>query len=104
LSATRNASARFELGLHAIQERHAVVTDVRLSGLLMSFQISNDLFRNETLWGAAGCRNHLIEQGILTNLAAQATTYINLTPPLNVLDSEIDLFLEGLETTLSLDR
>ena len=93
-------ASSFERQLIEMQKRKLGITDIRVSGLLMAFQVANNLYQTEILWGAAACRYYLLKRGILTSLAAQAPTYINLTPPFTLTDSDMELFISQLNEVL----
>jgi hypothetical protein len=65
-------------------------------GLLLSFGVDDGFDRDKELWGAPGLRQRLLGVGVLTNVAAQATTRINLLPPFTMGDGEVDFFLRRL--------
>jgi ornithine--oxo-acid transaminase len=100
LNRVLSLASSFKRQLIDLQKRKLGITDIRVSGLLMSFQVADDLYQTELLWGAAACRYHLLRRGILTNLAAQAPTYINLTPPFTLSDSDMKLFFSQLNEVL----
>jgi ornithine--oxo-acid transaminase len=90
----------FRFRLTEMQRPKTGITDVRVSGLMIGFQVADDLYRGESLWGAAGCRLHLLNRGVFTNLAVLAPSYINLTPPFTLSDSEFEWFFEQLGEVL----
>jgi acetylornithine/succinyldiaminopimelate/putrescine aminotransferase len=90
----------FRRSLIALKDGGTGITDVRVSGLLIGFRIDDELFKAETLWGAAGCRHHLLKRGVITSLAAQAPTYINLTPAFTLTDADAELFFTRLGESL----
>lgn len=100
LERIRSLSNQFERQLIEIQQRCIGITDVRVSGLLISFQVADSLFKREILWGAAGCKLHLLKRGVLTNLAAQAPSFISLTPPFTLSDIELEYFFDQLNSVL----
>jgi acetylornithine/succinyldiaminopimelate/putrescine aminotransferase len=90
----------FKQRLTAMQESGAGITDVRGSGLLLGLRVADGLFKDETLWGAAGCRQHLLKRNVITSLAAQSPRYINLTPAFTLTDADMELFFTRLEESL----
>lgn len=93
-------SQQFRHNLTQLKESGAPITAVRTAGLLTSFQVDDSFDRDKDLWGAPGLRQRLLSAGILTNIAAQATTYINLLPPFTLSDDEIDFFFARLDKIL----
>lgn len=75
------------------------ITDVRISGLLMSFQVAG-FEHPEDFWGALWCRRLLLEQGVLTLLAPHALSYVNLLPPFTLMDSDVEFFFEQVRNAL----
>jgi ornithine--oxo-acid transaminase len=100
LDRVRTLAERFEHYLTEIRKEEIGITDVRVFGLLIGFQVADDLFKDEPLWGAAGCRSHLLSRAVLTNLAAHAPTYINLTPAFTLSDSDLEWFFAQLRAVV----
>lgn len=100
LSRVSSLGETFRRRLIALRESGMGIADVRVSGLLIGFQVANELFGDETLWGAAGCRYHLLKRDVITSLAAQAPSYVNLTPAFTLTDAEAELFFTRLGDTL----
>lgn len=94
-------SGKFMNRLFEIEQQNAGINGVRGLGLLIGFQVEDNLFGAETLWGSAGLRRHLLEKRVITNLAAQEPSYINLLPPMTISESEVDWFFDRLDETLS---
>jgi len=90
----------FRLGLTELQREGLGITEVRVSGLLIGFQTDDDLFRHDKLWGAAACKYHLLKRGVITSLAAQATSFINLTPAFTLSDCDASWFFRQLTHVL----
>lgn len=90
----------FRSRLTELQRQKIGITDVRVSGLLIGLQVTDDLYKGESLWGGAGCRFHLLNRGVFTNLALLAPSYINLTPAFTLSDSEFEWFFERLNQVL----
>lgn len=101
LNRVQSLSGNFIGQLSEIEKRNVGINGVRGLGLLIAFQVTDNLFRAETLWGAAGLKQHLLNEGVITGLAAQEPSYINLLPPLTASDSEIDWFLNRLDKILN---
>lgn len=101
LSRVQLLSGKFMDRLFKIEQQNAGLNSVRGLGLLIGFQVDDNLFGAETLWGAAGLRRHLLKKSVITNLAAQEPSYINLLPPMTISDSEIDWFFNRLDEALS---
>jgi adenosylmethionine-8-amino-7-oxononanoate aminotransferase len=89
-------SEQIERGIRELMAKGAAITDVRGVGLLLSFGVDDGFDRDKELWGAPGLRQRLLGVGVLTNVAAQATTRINLLPPFTMGDGEVDFFLRRL--------
>ena len=100
LSRVMDLASAFERRLRDLQENNLGILDVRVSGLLIGFHVADSAFKDEILWGAAGCRRHLIQKGVLIHLAAQAPSYNYLTPPFILSDADTDFFFTQLETSL----
>lgn len=90
----------FRRRLNALRDSDMGIADVRVSGLLIGFRVADELFGAETLWGAAGCRHHLLKNGVVTSLAAQAPSYVNLTPAFTLADADAELFFTRLGESL----
>lgn len=90
----------FRLGLTELRSKGLGITEVRVSGLLIGFQADDDLFQRDRLWGAAACKYHLLKRGVITMLAAQATSFINLTPAFTLSDSDASWFFRQLTHVL----
>lgn len=90
----------FRRRLTAMRENSMGITDVRGWGLLIGFRVADELFKDETLWGAAGCRQQLLKRGVITSLAAQSPCYLNLTPAFTLTDADVELFFARLGESL----
>jgi acetylornithine/succinyldiaminopimelate/putrescine aminotransferase len=101
LKRTRLLSDKFISQLSEIEKRNIGISGVRGLGLLLAFQVTDNLFRAEILWGAAGIKRHLLNEGVITNLAAQEPSYINLLPALTMSDAEINWFFSRLNKILN---
>jgi acetylornithine/succinyldiaminopimelate/putrescine aminotransferase len=100
LERVSSLAASFEKELVRLKRLNLGITDVRVSGLLMSFQVSDDLYRGEDVWGAPAFQQRLLKRGILTNIAAQMPSYINLLPPFTLSDSEREHFFFQIKEAL----
>jgi len=90
----------FKQRLTAMRESGSGIKDVRGLGLLIGFRVAHELFKSETLWGAAGCQHHLLKRNVITSLAAQSPSYINLTPAFTLTDADMELFFTRLDESL----
>lgn len=91
-------------GLKILQERHALIGDVRGSGLFLGI----DLVRNRETREAAPRQasyvvNRLRECGILTGTDGPHHNVIKLRPPLVFTEADADLFVQTLDEILSED-
>ncbi|MFZ0548872.1 MAG: aspartate aminotransferase family protein [Candidatus Promineifilaceae bacterium] len=93
-------SQKFVDNLNQLKDTGAPITAVRASGLLVSFGVDDSFDRDKELWGAPGLRRRLLSDGVVTNVAAQAITNINLLPPFTLADAEMDLFFKRLRVIL----
>ena len=73
----------------------AGITDVRASGLLIGVRVSDEVREGE-LWGAPALQKRLLDRGVLVKVAPQAPSWLQLTPPFTMQDSEVDCFFECL--------
>jgi 4-aminobutyrate aminotransferase-like enzyme len=91
-------------GLRRLQERHALVGDVRGSGLFLGVELVRD---RETLEPAteetAYVVNRLRERGILTGADGPDHNVLKLRPPLVIAELDADLFLATLDDVLEED-
>ena len=100
LNRVSELGSAFARRLRDLQKKKLGILDVRGSGLLIGFQIANSAFKDEALWGAAGCRRHMIQRGVLIHLAAQAPSYNYLTPPFILSNADTEFFFARLEESL----
>lgn len=90
--------------LHALQEKHALVGDVRGTGLFLGV----DLVLDRTTRGPAPLQasyvvNRLRECGVLTGTDGPYHNVIKLRPPLVFTEKDADLFVSTLDTILQED-
>jgi 2,2-dialkylglycine decarboxylase (pyruvate) len=95
----REAGARLEAGLRALQQRHECIGDVRGRGLLLGMEIVKDRLGKEPApeLGAAITRR-CMTLGLSMNIVQLPSMggVFRIAPPLTVADDEIDLGLDLL--------
>ena len=95
---------RFRAGLHALQERHEAVGDVRGRGLLQGVELVKDRTTKEPSYELVGAVTaRCLELGLHVNIvqAKGAGGTLRLAPPLTSTEEEIDLGLSILDQALS---
>jgi hypothetical protein len=91
-------------GLRRLQDRHAIVGDVRGSGLFLGVELVRDRATLEPASEEAGyVVNRLRERGVLTGTDGPHHNVLKLRPPLVFSEEDADLFLETLEAVLEED-
>jgi 4-aminobutyrate aminotransferase-like enzyme/Ser/Thr protein kinase RdoA (MazF antagonist) len=91
-------------GLKILQNRHALIGDVRGSGLFLGIDLVLDCKTREPApWQAAYVVNRLRDRGILAGTDGPHHNVIKLRPPLVFSESDADLFLKTLEAILEED-
>jgi acetylornithine/succinyldiaminopimelate/putrescine aminotransferase len=90
-------SARIVAGLRGMG---SAVTDVRGLGLMLSFGVDDSFDHDKEIWGAPGLRGRLLAEGVLTTVAAQDITRINLLPPFTLKNADGELFLTKMDALL----
>jgi len=91
-------------GLHALQERHALIGDVRGSGLFLGLDLVLDRETREAApLQASYVVNRLRECGILTGTDGPHHNVIKLRPPLVFTEADADLFIKTLDAVLQED-
>jgi 4-aminobutyrate aminotransferase-like enzyme/Ser/Thr protein kinase RdoA (MazF antagonist) len=91
-------------GLESMQERHALIGDVRGSGLFLGVDLVVDReSRTEPTVQAAYVTNRLRECGVLTGTDGPQHNVLKLRPPLIFSESDADLFLSTLSAVLAED-
>jgi 4-aminobutyrate aminotransferase-like enzyme/Ser/Thr protein kinase RdoA (MazF antagonist) len=91
-------------GLHRLQDRHAVIGDVRGSGLFLGVELVRDRVTLEPATEeAAYVVNRLRERGVLTGTDGPHHNVLKLRPPLVFSEDDADLFLETLDAVLEED-
>jgi 4-aminobutyrate aminotransferase-like enzyme/Ser/Thr protein kinase RdoA (MazF antagonist) len=100
----------FEVGtrwlaqLHGLQNTHALIGDVRGSGLFLGIDLVNDRSsRSPAIEQAAYVVNRLRESGILAGIDGPYRNVIKLRPPLIFSDFDVDLFTTTLNEILHED-
>ena len=92
-------------GLCELQARHAVVGDVRGSGLFWGVDMVEDRdTRKPATEQASYVVNRLRDLGVLTGTDGPYHNVIKLRPPLIFSDRDADLFLATLDAVLEEDR
>jgi 4-aminobutyrate aminotransferase-like enzyme/Ser/Thr protein kinase RdoA (MazF antagonist) len=96
--------ARLAAGLKELRARHAVIGDVRGSGLFLGLDLVRDRETREPASEEASyVVNHLREHGILTGTDGPHHNVIKLRPPLIFSEADADLFLATLDSILEED-
>ncbi len=91
-------------GLHSLQERHALIGDVRGSGLFLGVDLVRDRATREPApEQAAYAVNRLRECGILTGTDGPHHNVLKLRPPLIFSEADADLFVAALDSVLRED-
>jgi 4-aminobutyrate aminotransferase-like enzyme/Ser/Thr protein kinase RdoA (MazF antagonist) len=91
-------------GLKALQGRHALIGDVRGSGLFLGIDLVHDRETREPATRAADyVVNRLRECGILGGTDGPHHNVIKLRPPLIFAESDADLFVKTLDSILEED-
>ena len=91
-------------GLKALQERHALIGDVRGSGLFLGIDLVLDRETHEPApLQASYVINRLRECGILTGTDGPHHNVIKLRPPLVFTEADADFFIRTLEAILQED-
>jgi 4-aminobutyrate aminotransferase-like enzyme/Ser/Thr protein kinase RdoA (MazF antagonist) len=96
--------AHFIAGLKALQQRHALIGDVRGSGLFLGVDLVQDRSTPEPATQQASyVVNRLRENGILAGTDGPHHNVLKLRPPLIFSESDADLFLTTLDSILAED-
>jgi 4-aminobutyrate aminotransferase-like enzyme len=91
-------------GLRKLQERHALIGDVRGSGLFLGVDLVRDRTTHEPATEEADyVVNRLRERGILAGTDGPHHNVIKLRPPLIFSEADADLFVETLDAILQED-
>ncbi|HET7150442.1 MAG TPA: aminotransferase class III-fold pyridoxal phosphate-dependent enzyme, partial [Candidatus Acidoferrum sp.] len=91
-------------GLQALQQRHALIGDVRGSGLFLGIDLVLDRTTREPApLQASYVVNRLRDGGILTGTDGPHHNVIKLRPPLVFTESDADLFVKRLDAILQED-
>src|SRR5712692_1846128 len=100
----RRVGTQLMYGLHALQERHALIGDVRGSGLFLGLDLVLDRETREAApLQASYVVNRLRECGILTGTDGRHHNVIKLRPPLVFTEADADLFIKTLDAVLQED-
>lgn len=95
---------RLVAGLKELQARHAVIGDVRGSGLFLGLDLVRDReTRQPAPEEASYVVNRLRDRGILTGTDGPHHNVIKLRPPLIFSGADADLFLATLDSVLEED-
>jgi 4-aminobutyrate aminotransferase-like enzyme/Ser/Thr protein kinase RdoA (MazF antagonist) len=90
--------------LHTLQQEHALIGDVRGSGLFLGVDLVLDrVTRAPAPLQAAYVVNRLRESGILTGTDGPHHNVLKLRPPLIISESDVDTFSETLRNILAED-
>jgi 4-aminobutyrate aminotransferase-like enzyme/Ser/Thr protein kinase RdoA (MazF antagonist) len=96
--------AHLRIGLQALQERYALIGDVRGSGLFLGIDlVLNRETREAAPLQASYVVNRLRENGILTGTDGPLHNVIKLRPPLVFTEADADFFLKTLDAVLQED-
>jgi acetylornithine/succinyldiaminopimelate/putrescine aminotransferase len=90
---------RLAAGLRRLRDERLGVCDVRGRGLLLCVGIPGAELPDDALGALSVCQA-LRERGVITTVAAHAPSYLKLTPPLTITETEVDLFLEHLRAVM----
>jgi 4-aminobutyrate aminotransferase-like enzyme len=91
-------------GLRSLQQRHALIGDVRGSGLFLGVELVSDPVRREpAAFAARYVVNRLRERGILTGTDGPHENVLKLRPPLVFTERDADAFLAALDAILAED-
>jgi 4-aminobutyrate aminotransferase-like enzyme/Ser/Thr protein kinase RdoA (MazF antagonist) len=91
-------------GLKKLQERHALIGDVRGSGLFLGIDLVRDRATREPATEEADyVVNRLRERGILAGTDGPHHNVLKLRPPLIFSEADADLFVETLDAVLAED-
>ncbi len=95
--------AHFKAGLTALMRRHAIIGDVRVSGLAAGVELVTDrATRAPAKAETERLINHLKDQGVLAGSEGINGNVIKMRPPLAVTIPDIDFALAALDRALSL--
>jgi 4-aminobutyrate aminotransferase-like enzyme len=90
--------------LRALQDRHALIGDLRGSGLFLGIDLVSDPdSRAPATEQADYVVNRLRERGILAGTDGPHHNVIKLRPPLIFSEADADLFVEALDSVLQED-
>ena len=91
-------------GLKALQKRHALIGDVRGSGLFLGVDLVQDSSTREPATAQASyVVNRLRERGILAGTDGPHHNVLKLRPPLVFSEADADLFVAALDAILAED-
>ena len=91
-------------GLHALQDKYALIGDVRGSGLFLGIDLVRDRHSREPATQQADyVVNRLRECGVLAGTDGPHHNVIKLRPPLIFSEADADLFLDTLQSILQED-
>lgn len=89
-------------GLKALQEKHALIGDVRGMGLMQGFELVKD---RKTKEPAGDSVNRLLERlrvhGLLVGKGGLYGNVVRMSPPLNISKSDVDCALKVLDQSLA---
>jgi 4-aminobutyrate aminotransferase-like enzyme len=100
----RRVGDHFIAGLRRLAERHALIGDVRGSGLFLGLELVRD---RHTLEPAAAEAAYIVERlrdlGILAGTDGPLHNVIKIRPPLCIAEADADLFVDVLDRILAED-
>ncbi len=101
LARALRVSAQLKARLQALAERHALIGDVRGSGLIVGVELVRD---RESLEPAAqeahAVMNHMREDGVLVGLSGTHGNVLKIRPPLAFSEADAERLAEALDRAL----
>ena len=101
---TRNAAdvgAHLRSGLEALQEKHALIGDVRGMGLMQAIELVRDRKSKEpAMQETARLMQAARDNRILIGRGGLDGNVIRISPPLNIARADVDTFLAALDSSL----
>jgi 4-aminobutyrate aminotransferase-like enzyme len=92
----------FHAGLQALQEKHAIIGDVRGMGLMQGIELVKDRKSKEP---ATDLTNQLLERlrvhGLLVGKGGLHGNVVRMSPPLNISKGDVDTALAALDKGLA---
>ena len=103
LARSRELGERVRARLRAMQERHAIVGDVRGRGMMNAIELVRDRATKEPIDGETGARiiQECLRNGVLVIKAGTYDNVIRLLPPLTIDEGLLDEGLQVLDEALT---